>query len=59
MKMIAYSPFSTFPFALRPLDDPIVRLVATNKINEGILDGSNLEEAAGQVIICWIAQQGF
>ena len=59
MKMISYSPFSTFPFALRPIDDPIVRSIAAVKIMDGSLDASSpLEEASGQIILRWIVQQG-
>lgn len=46
--LVAYSPFSSFPFAMQPTEDPLLRLLAAR---------SNVSPA--QIIIKWAIQQGF
>lgn len=47
--MIAYSSFSSFPFVLQPLDDPVVRYIASQRRNP---------TTAAQVLLRWTLQQG-
>ena len=45
--LVSYSPFSSYPFTMEPVHDPIVRFLA-----------SKLQLTPAQVLIKWIVQQG-
>jgi diketogulonate reductase-like aldo/keto reductase len=49
IQLVGYSPFSAFPLALLPLQDPLADLVAKKR---------GLNETAGDVIMKWMVQQG-
>jgi len=46
--LVAYSPFSSFPFAMQPTEDPLLRILAARY---GV--------SPAQIIIKWAIQQGF
>jgi diketogulonate reductase-like aldo/keto reductase len=52
MVLLAYSPFSAYPFMMQPLDEPIVRyLVHRRKLNNETVTPS-------QLVLKWMAQRG-
>ena len=47
--MVGYSPFSSFPFALLPLHDPLISAVASSPSHN---------RSASSVLLQWALQQG-
>lgn len=58
--MVAYSPFSAYPFVLSPLEDPIVKFISHRRTKEAEARGYQRRGAVtpAQVILRWILQQG-
>lgn len=58
--MVAYSPFSAYPFVLSPLEDPIVKYISHRRTKEAEARGFQRRGAVtpAQVILRWTLQQG-
>lgn len=37
IKMVAYSPLSSFPFVMKPSEDPIIAFIANNKSTQELI----------------------
>jgi alcohol dehydrogenase (NADP+) len=51
--MMAYSPFSSFPFVMEPREDPIVKYIAAKNSKAW-----GIEVTTAQIILKWITQRG-
>eukprot|EP01038_Epipyxis_sp_PR26KG_P005727 gene5727-7910_t len=61
--VVAYSPFSAYPFAMRPLEDPIIKYIASNHPSvyidtTGKLTQSTVAVTPAQILLRWALQKG-
>lgn len=55
VQLVGYSPFSSFPFSLRPLDDPLVGVIASHRRSRSKKADDSSPAA---VLTQWSLQQG-
>mgnify|MGYP003385811992 CR=1 FL=1 len=60
VQLVGYSPFSSFPFSMLPLDDPLVEVIAAQRQSLASRDKSKTEMLAtpAAVLTQWSIQQG-